>query len=68
MGLILQRASVIVIRQSTPRWRSLTSVAQAAISDCNLPKSPMRRPLGHWRVIALNSFSAMFSQLPCFGV
>ena len=22
----------------------------------------------HWRVIALNSFSAMFSQLPCLGV
>jgi len=30
--------------------------------------SGMRRPERHWRVIELNSFSAMFSQLPCFGV
>ena len=28
----------------------------------------MRRPRTHWRVIELSSFSAMFSQLPCFGV
>ena len=28
----------------------------------------MRRPRAHWRVIELSSFSAMFSQLPCFGV
>ena len=28
----------------------------------------MRRRRRHWRVIELSSFSAMFSQLPCFGV
>ena len=28
----------------------------------------MRRPRMHWRVSALSSFSATFSQLPCLGV
>ena len=28
----------------------------------------MRRFPKHCRVVALNSFSAIFSQLPCFGV
>ena len=30
--------------------------------------SPKRRSLTHCRVIELNSFSAMFNQLPCLGV
>ena len=40
----------------------------ADTSPCSVSRSPMRRPCRHWRVIELSSFSAMFSQLPCFGV
>ena len=29
---------------------------------------PLGRPAKHWRDKALNSHSAMLSQLPCFGV
>ena len=66
--LSLQRASSVLICQSTPRCLRFTSVAQADTSSCSTRSSPMRRPPRHWRVIELNSFSAMFSQLPCFGV
>jgi hypothetical protein len=57
-----------LISQSTPRWLRFTSFDQAAISARSSFRSPMRRPRTHWRVSALSSFSAMFSQLPCFGV
>ena len=66
--LSLQRASSTFICQSTPRCVRLTSVDHADTSSCSVPRSPMRRPRTHWRVRELSSFSAMFSQLPCFGV
>jgi hypothetical protein len=56
------------ICQSTPRCVVLTSFDQAAVSDCNVASVPKRRPETHCRVSELSSFSAIFSQLPCFGV
>ena len=66
--LSLQRASSTFICQSTPRCVPLTSMDHADTSRCSVARSPRRRPRRHWRVIELSSFSAMFSQLPCFGV
>ena len=66
--LSLQRASSTFICQSTPRCLPLTSVDHADTSSWSVLSSPMRRRRRHWRVIELSSFSAMFSQLPCFGV
>ena len=54
--------------QSTPRWHELTSYDKAAISARNASRTPIRRPHRHCLVISLSSLSAMFSQLPCFGV
>jgi hypothetical protein len=66
--LSLPRASLTFICQSTPRCVVFTSVDQAASSDGSLASVPNRRPETHCRVSELSSFSAMFSQLPCFGV
>ena len=43
-------------------------VYQAAICVRRSLTSPIRRPLRHWLVVALSSRSAMFSNLPCYGV
>jgi hypothetical protein len=64
----LRRASPIFICQLTPRCVLLTSVNQAAISDCNVLILPKRRQETHCLVSELNSFSAIFNQLPCMGV
>ena len=54
--------------QSTAGWRRFASVGQAVSSARNVPNLPMRRPLGHCWVGAPSFLSAMFSQLPRFGV
>ena len=63
----LRQASAILIRQSTPHWRSSTSVAYPAISGRNPSKSPMRLPGRHRPVFQFSASSATFVQLPCFG-
>src|SRR3954447_16784981 len=62
------RASSILNCQSTPRCLAFVLSAQIPISDCSNANSPMRRSRKHWLVRQLSSHSAMFSQLPCFGV
>src|SRR5665213_2071743 len=62
------RASVILNCQSTPRCLAFVLSAQMPNSLGNLASSPIRRSLKHWLVRQLSSHSAMFSQLPCFGV
>ena len=64
----LCRASSMVNCQSTPFCLSLLAIAQAPVSSRSISIFGMRRPDRHWRVIELNSFSAIFNQLPCFGV
>lgn len=63
-----RRASSILNCQSTPRCFAVVFFDHVPISDCRNSNSPMRRPCIHWLVIQLSSHSAMFSQLPCFGV
>jgi hypothetical protein len=46
----------------TARCFSLTRVDQAAISDCSVARSPIRRSARHCRVGQFNSHSATFSQ------
>ncbi len=41
------------------------SWAHAAIAARSVSRSPLHRPVRHCRVIALSSFSALGSQLPC---
>ena len=62
------RAFSMVNCQSTPLCLSLLDIAQASVSSRSISMFGMRRPERHWRVMELNSFSAIFSQLPCFGV
>ena len=61
------RARSIVKRQLTRTRASLRLCSHARTSCCSCASVPMRRER-HWVVSALSSFSAMFSQLPCFGV
>ena len=63
----LVRASSMLSCQSTPVCSRLRSSAQAAVSDVTKALLSIRRSR-HWRCNALNSSSATFSQLPCFGV
>ena len=62
------RASSMVNCHWTPRWFSFVAAAQASVSSRKSSMSSVRRPLRHCRVMQLNSFSAMFNQLPCLGV
>ena len=62
------RASSMVNCHLTPRWFWFVAIAQASISSRRSSMSSVRRPLRHCRVMQLNSFSAMFNQLPCLGV
>ena len=62
------RASSMVNCHLTPRCFWFVAVAQASISSRRSAMSSVRRPLRHCRVMQLNSFSAMFNQLPCLGV
>lgn len=64
----LIRASSIFMCHSTPRCARFVASDQAVVSVRSSTSLPMRRPETHWRVRQLNSFSAMFSQLPCLGV
>ena len=66
--LNLQLASATFICNSTQRCRVLVSSDQAATSTHSSSTLPMSRPFRLCRGIALSSHSAMFSQLPCFGV
>ena len=61
------RASAVVKRQLTvpPAW--LRVAHQALTSRFTVSISGNRR-LKHWRANTLNSHSAIFNQLPCFGV
>src|SRR5262249_50062197 len=62
------RASSILNCQSTPRCLALVLSAQSPISDWSKGSSPMRRSVRHGLLRQLNSHSATFNQLPCFGV
>ncbi|MEI7700632.1 MAG: N-6 DNA methylase [Planctomycetia bacterium] len=64
----LIRASSICMCHSTPRCARFVASDQAVVSVRSSTSLPMRRPETDWRVRQLNSFSAMFSQLPCLGV
>ncbi len=61
------RASAVVKRQSVRRTAALRVATQAATSLVSVAWSSSRRSRHcRWRVPS--SISAMFSQLPCFGV
>ena len=51
---------------ATPRCVALTSVDQAAISDCSGARAPNRHPETHCRVSELNSFSGNVQPTPVF--
>lgn len=63
----LFRASSAVKCQVTLHASSLRMFSQAETSCLTVSRSINLRAR-HWRVMALSSISAIFSQLPCFGV
>jgi len=66
-GFSLILASVVVNCQSTPFCNSFLSTFHERHSLFNRSMLSILRSR-HWRLNALNSISAMFSQLPCLGV
>ena len=65
--LSLTLASAVVKRQSTRTDSRFRRACHAATSRRIAARSGMRRSR-HWPTMAPISISAMFSQLPCFGV
>jgi len=48
--------------------KKLLALAPAEVPAPSISIVSTRRAERHWPVIELNSFSAIFSQLPCLGV